>query len=214
LSSDILPSVPVHPTEEILEEYSFGRVCEPALTPLEEHLFDCTLCQSTLLAIDEYRALMKTAMAAREREGRASLAPSSWSALPRIPGFNMALAGAFMLMLLSATIAWRLQTPSSVARPEIVKLIALRGAGGDGSARAPSGRPLILVIEKTDLPSSLTYRVEVVSSSGHPIWSGAAQVTDQSISAHATTSFQPGKYWVRLYSSGDKLRREFGLRIK
>jgi hypothetical protein len=214
LSSDILTSVPVHPTEELLEEYSFGRVCEPALTPLEEHLFACSLCQSALLAIDEYRALMKAGIAAFEREPHVSLAPFPWLALPRIPGFNMVLAAACLLMLLSATVAWRLQKPSPVAPPEIVKLIALRGGGGDGAARAPSGRPLELVIEKTDLPSSLTYRVEVVSSSGHPIWSGAAQVTGQSISAHATTPFQPGKYWVRLYSPGDKLRREFGLRIK
>jgi hypothetical protein len=57
MSLDTLPSVPVHPTEDLLEEYSFGRVLEPALAPLEEHLLDCTLCQERLLAVDEYTRL-------------------------------------------------------------------------------------------------------------------------------------------------------------
>jgi hypothetical protein len=219
LSSDILPSVPVHPTEELLEEYSFGRVREPALTPLEEHLFDCTMCQTALLAIDEYTALMQAGITAFERERQTAWAPSRWLALPRIPGFKMVVGAASLLMLLSATIAWRLQAPSPVAPPQVVKLIALRGGGGGGAARASAGRPLDLVIDRTDLPWSLAYRLEVVSSSGRLVWSGIAQITDQNIYGRATTPFRPGAYWVRLYSSIDqpgdeKLRREFGLRIE
>jgi hypothetical protein len=37
MSSDARPSVLVHATEELLEEYSFGRIREPQLGWLEEH---------------------------------------------------------------------------------------------------------------------------------------------------------------------------------
>lgn len=215
MSLDVLPSVPVHPTEELLEEYSFGRICEPALGPLEEHLLDCTLCQSRLLVIDEYTALMKAGIAALERDRQAAFGRSPRFALPGIPGVNVLRAAAVMVVLASATIAWRMQPPSAVdSQAATVKLMALRGGEGDGAARAPSGRPLDLVIDRTDLPDSLSYRLEVISSSGRQMWSGAVQIADRSISAHLTNPLRPGGYWVRLYSSGDQLRREFGLRIE
>ena len=76
----------------------------------------------------------------------------------------------------------------------------------------PANRPLNLVIDRTDLPSSLSYRLEIVSSSGRPIWSGIARVADEAISAEAAARFESGVYWVRLYS-GDRLLREFRLHI-
>jgi hypothetical protein len=93
-----------------------------------------------------------------------------------------------------------------------VKLTALRGGDGDGAARAPFGRPLDLMVDRTDLPAAAAYRLEVVSSSGHALWSGGAQIAAQSLSARVTTRLAPG-YWVRLYSD-DRLRREFGLRVE
>jgi hypothetical protein len=215
MSLDVLPSVPVHPTEELLEEYSFGRICEPALAPLEEHLLACPVCQSRLPAIDEYAAMMKAGIAAFERERRASPPHSRRFAFSGIPGIRMVFAAACMVVFVSATIAWRMQPPSTVAsQAATVKLTALRGGEADGATRAPVGRPLDLVIDRTDLPTSLAYRLEVVSSSGRQIWSGAAQIADQNISAHVPNPLRPGMYWVRLYSSGDQLRREFGLHIE
>ncbi len=211
MSLDTLPSVPVHPTEDLLEEYSFGRVFEPALAPLEEHLLDCTLCQDRLLAVDEYTALMKAGIAAMERE-RAVARTSPRFAIHSAP---VVFAAAVMLVLVGVTIGWRLQSSSAMATGSrmTVKLTALRGGDGDGVARAPFGRPLDLTVDRTDLPAASAYRLEVVSSSGQPLWSGAAQVAGQSLSARVTTRLAPGVYWVRLYS-GDQLRREFGLRVE
>jgi hypothetical protein len=215
MSLDTLPSVPVHPTEDLLEEYSFGRVLEPALAPLEEHLLDCTLCQNRLLAVDEYTALMKAGIAAMERE-RAGGSPSPGFAFPKMPGFPVVLTAAVMLVLVGVTIGWRLQ-PSSAATSSstatAVKLTALRGGDGDGVAHVPFGRPLELTVDRTDLPAALAYRLEVVSSTGRPLWSGAAQIAPQNLSARVATRLAPGAYWVRLYS-GDQLRREFGLRVE
>jgi len=211
MSLDTLPSVPVHPTEDLLEEYSFGRVLEPALAPLEEHLLDCTLCQDRLLAVDEYTALMKAGIAAIEREGAVAGASPRF-AIPRAP---VVLAGAAMLLLVGVTIGWRLQPAAAVTFTSAmtVPLTALRGGDGDGVARAPFGRPLDLTVERRDLPGADAYRLEVVSSSGQLLWSGAAQVEAQRLSARVTTRLAPGAYWVRLYA-GDQLRREFGLRIE
>jgi hypothetical protein len=58
----------VHPTEEILEEYGFGRVEEPTLTCLEEHLLVCTVCQTRLEELLEYAARMKAAIIRFEQD--------------------------------------------------------------------------------------------------------------------------------------------------
>ena len=216
MSLDTLPSAPVHPTEDLLEEYSFGRVFEPALAPLEEHLLDCTLCQARLLAVDEYTALMKAGIVAMEKE-RGVATPSPRFVYPRLPGFSLVLAAAVTLVLAGVTIGWRLQPSSTVASASatatVVKLTALRGSDGDGVARAVFGRPLALTVDRTDLPPALAYRLEVVSSTGRPLWSGAARVAPRDLSARVTTRLAPGAYWVRLYA-GEQLRREFGLRVE
>lgn len=216
MSLDTLPSAPVHPTEDLLEEYSFGRVFEPALAPLEEHLLDCTLCQERLLAVDEYTALMKAGIAAIEKE-REVTTPSPRFVFPRLPGFPVVLAAAVTLVLAGVTIGWRLQPSSAVASASttatVVKLTALRGSDGDGVAHAVFGRPLELTVDRTDLAPALTYRLEVVSSTGRPLWSGAARAAPRNLSARVTTRLAPGAYWVRLYA-GEQLRREFGLRVE
>ena len=214
MSSDVLPSVPEHLTEDLLEEYSFGRVSEPALAPLEEHLLVCDVCQTKLVAVEEYRALMKSGLAALERERQASFVRPRRFVFPGITGFRTLLAAALMLMLVSAVVAWRTQTsPALDSQPATVRLIALRGGDGDGVARALAGHSLNLVVDRTDLPPAPSYRLEMVSSSGRPEWSGTAQIAAQDISAHVTGRFQPGIYWVRLYAD-DRLLREFGLHIE
>jgi len=185
---------------------------EPALAPLEEHLLDCALCQARLLAVDEYTALMKAGIAAMDRE-REATSPSRRFAFPRMAGFPIVLTAAVMLVLVGVTIGWRLQPWSASGSTTAVKLTALRGGDGEGVAHAPFGRALELTVDRTDLPPELLYRLEVVSSSGHPLWSGAAQMAPQTLSARVTTRLAPGGYWVRLYS-GHQLRREFGLRVE
>jgi hypothetical protein len=214
MSSNILPSVGVHPSEEVLEEYSFGRIPEPALAALEEHLLICPVCQSQLLAVDDYKALMKSGIVRFERVREASVAHSPRFWFPRLPGgINVFLAAAVLLVVSTTVIAWRMYlTAAAVSPAATVRLIALRGDEADASASAPANRPLNLVIDRTDLPSSLSYRLEIVSSSGRQIWSGIARVADEAISAEAAARFESGVYWVRLYS-GDRLLREFRLHI-
>ncbi len=234
MSFELLPQVPAHPAEELLEEYIFGRVCEPALTALEEHLLVCVPCQIKLKELDDYTALMKSATSAWEQDREAfragsvpGLGISRRFTIPKIPGPGVLLPGVLLAAGLTAVVAsavfsgsahipWHWQPVSPAAS---VELMAMRGGnakGGptDGLAQAPSGIPLDLAIDGANLPPAPGYRLEVVNQSGHEIWSGAAIVTGTNLSAHIAAGPRSGVYWVRLYSSSGDFLREFGMRLQ
>ena len=74
MSFPLLSEFAVHPTEELLEEYSFGRVSEPALASLEEHLLVCVPCQNQLEEVDACIALIKNTARVWERDHQPSSA--------------------------------------------------------------------------------------------------------------------------------------------
>jgi hypothetical protein len=240
MSSDARPSVLVHATEELLEEYSFGRICEPQRGWLEEHLLICPQCKLELDGIEEYKALMKAGLAAFEKEKQAAAGPLDLlgrADLPTLPvpvvrprssprkAFSLhsafrgmlvskyLLAAVLLLVLAGATVFWRMQPPAAMAPIATVKLIALRGGEGD-VARAPSGRPLELVFNRGDLATDISYQAEVVNSSGLQMWTGSVRIADQSLSIRVDRPLPAGAYWVRLYTSGGQLLREFGLSVR
>ena len=45
---------PLHPTEEILEEYVFDRLPEELTAPIEEHLLICPICQDAIVDTDRF----------------------------------------------------------------------------------------------------------------------------------------------------------------
>jgi anti-sigma factor RsiW len=230
MSVVVLSTFHVHPTEDLLDEYVFGRLQEPALSTLEDHLFTCSSCQSTLAELDDYIRAMKTALAERQPENSAS-GPSrpAWAHLlggttlfggtTLLGGTTMIWALALLLVLAgSAMLSWRTEpAPESVA----ATLTAFRGGDAAAFAHAPARRPLDLVIDGTSLPAAGAYRLQIVNASGQDAWSGAAVASDRKLSAHLSKGLGPGVYWVRLYASqapGDApgeagLLREFGLRV-
>jgi hypothetical protein len=234
MSTDARPSVLVHATEELLEEYSFGRICEPQLGWLEEHLLICPQCQSELDDIEEYKVFMKAGLAAFESERLAAARPRDLeadlsssvrprSSVPetlslhfawlRMPGAKSLLAAAALSVVAGTAVTWWMQSSSVATAPvATIRLIALRGGEGD-VARAPSGRPLELVFGRTDLGVDLSYRVELVDASGRQMWSGNVRIADQSLSIRVDGPLRAGAYWVRLYSSSGQLLREFGLTV-
>ena len=233
MSTDARPSVLVHATEELLEEYTFGRIREPHLGWLEEHLLICPQCQSVLAEIEEYKVFMKAGLASFESERLAKAGrrdspagPDSptrlASGLRRVLSLDFAwreisaknlLAAGLLLALAGTVMAWRMQSsPVAMGPVATIKLIALRGGEGD-LARAPSGRPLSFVFDRTDLAADLSYRAEVVNSSGRQMWSGSVRIADQHLSIRVGRPLGEGVYWVRLYSSTGQLLREFGLNV-
>jgi hypothetical protein len=233
MSTDARPSVLVHATEELLEEYSFGRIREPQLGWLEEHLLICPRCQSELDDIEEYKAFMKAGLASFESERLAAAGRWDFPTGPDSPahlasGLGRAfslhfvwrgmltknlLAAALPLVLTGTAVILRMQSPPVAMGPvATIKLIALRGGEGD-VARAPSGRPLDLAFDRTDLPVDLSYRAEVVNSSGRQMWRGSVRIAEQHLSIRVDRPLGTGMYWVRLYSSSGQLLREFGLNV-
>src|SRR5207247_10106136 len=93
-----------------------------------------------------------------------------------------------------------------------VFLHASRGIEGLAVAQAPAGKPLALTIDLTELPALPSYRLEIVSATGKPVWQVAAGAHEGKIS-QLTHGLKPGKYYVRLYTANGQLLREFGLRI-
>jgi hypothetical protein len=203
------PEPPLHPAEEILEEYAFNRLGDAQAAALEEHILICADCQKNLEDIDEYILLMKAATAeyaARPKAIRPALAVKvTWVAaaalivLFSVPGLMKALG------------RWRTEPASSTAP---VVLAALRGGDNTTIAQGPAGRPLELSMEAKDLPDAAAIRVEVVNAVGEREWGGAPTASNGTLSVEITAGLKPGTHWVRLFASRGDLVREFGLRLR
>ena len=215
MSVAVLSTFHVHPTEDLLDEYVFGRLQEPALSELEDHLFTCSRCQSTLAELDDYVRVMKIALADLQHAGSSpAAAPPAWA---RRPGNKTAIwALGLVLVLSGSAMIWRrMQTP-----PETVTatLTAFRGGNAAALTHAPAGKPLDLIIDSTSLPPARAYRLQIVNASGNNAWSGGLMASGEKLSAHLPKGLGPGVYWVRLYEPqvpGEAgLLREFGLRLE
>jgi anti-sigma factor RsiW len=186
-----------HPDESVLEEYVFGRLSEPKTSVLEEHILVCGRCQAALAEVDEYIHLMK-AVASRPR------------VIPRHRGNKRAVLAAGGILAATAVVTWYQPQPS----PASVTLASFRGGAGVSANQAAAGHPLDLSISAADVPPAAQYRLEVVTSTGKPIWSGPASAGDGRLSAHFSKSLGTGTYWVRLYAQSSELLAEYGLEVK
>ena len=203
------PEFHPHPAEETLEEYAFNRLTEARTAAVEEHILICSACQRTLQDIDEYILLMKAATA-------------EYAVRPRVAGLGMATklawaaatAGVFLLAVpgLMKAVGWWRAEPASMTAP--VVLAAFRGGDDAPISQGPAGRPLELSIDAADLPAVGAYRVEVVNATGQRAWSGAATVSNGTLSVQIPKGLKPGTHWVRLFAVEGNLLREFGLRLR
>ena len=54
----------LHYPDDVLERCAMGGLSSLDYVPLEEHLLICTACQTKLLAVEEYIAVVRAALAA------------------------------------------------------------------------------------------------------------------------------------------------------
>ena len=211
---DSTKSVPLHPSEEILEEYAFGRLSEALSAQVEEHLLICHTCQDTVAETDRFASELKAATRLPDPSAPAvAPVPSGWrnalDSLPRL-GSRSSLAPLLVLGILALLmIRPSFQQPPT---PVSVSLSSLRGF--DPLSRAPAGKPLQLRIEAPDLGAGKEYRVELVDADGGQVWKGAVMETDGKLVAAMSKPLGTGVYWVRLYGAHSELLREFGLSVK
>jgi anti-sigma factor RsiW len=220
MSVAVLSTFHVHPTEDLLDEYVFGRLQEPVLATLEDHLSTCSSCQAALAELEDYIRAMKTALGELQQ---ASSTPAAWPpGWARLPGGTATIwaIGLMLVLASSAMLSWRMVSWRRQPAPETVTVMLVAFRGGDAAtvARAPAGKPLDLVIDTTSLPAAGVYRLQIVNASGKGVWSEAAVASNGKLSARLAKSLGAGVYWVRLYASeapGEAdLLREFGLRLE
>lgn len=160
-----IPSV--HPTEELLEEYCFRRVSEPALTVLEEHLLICGVCQDVVSRLDEYIALMKAAtrnglgllphqqIHRRLRRPKVGWVSCVSNRTARIAGMGLTLTIVVLTGLYLTSWQDRLVTAGGKVPGEPVAVtLASPHSGDEGTASAPAGHALNLRLQDIRTPDA------------------------------------------------------------
>jgi hypothetical protein len=187
-----------HPDESVLEEYVFGRLGDPKVAILEEHVLICPRCQAALAQLDEYIRLMKFATSRPEEIP------------PRRSGKRAAAAaGGALIAAVIALFTWFKPHPP----PAGVTLVSVRRAAGAPAILPAAGHPLDLSIPAANVPPALKYRLEVVAATGESVRSGWVNSGTDKLSAHVTGGLEAGAYWVRLYTLPADLLAEFDLHV-
>jgi hypothetical protein len=201
-----------HAQEETLEQYSMGRLSEAEVGPFEEHLLICPVCQDRL---EETDAFVQAARLTTQKL-RAEPLPvrEHWwrrlaLGLPRPAWISVVVGTALLVVVVAGT---RGIFRTATAPPVSVMLESVRGIEGPGNARVPAGKPLVLLIDSTELPQFPTYHLELVDARGNSVLKSSAGPIHQRVSFSAPR-LAKGRYWVRLYdpSPRKELLREFGL---
>lgn len=211
-----------HPDDDIWEEYSLGRLSGDQLVAVEEHLLVCERCQNTLARNDEIIQRIKFVARFWERQKyppRRKIPPLV-KVLPfaghgRISKFASAgtVLAACVAVLVWIAPAGSLRPANSPPASVPVALQSLRAGTFAAMNGAPAGHPLDFSISLSDVPAGAHCRLEVVTSWGDMVWSGAGEAKDGMLQAHVTKPLGKGMYWVRLYAPSSELLAEYGLNV-
>jgi hypothetical protein len=197
-----------HLDETELEQYSMGTLPEAREDAFEQHLLACDSCQDRLLETENFVNGVRSA-SPKLREERWTF----WANQLRWP--RPAWVAALALSAAALATTWVLIS-AAPDRTEmaVVVLQSSRGIEGLAAAKAPAGKPLSLTMDVTELPILPSYRLEIVGSMGKPVWQTTAHAQDNKITQPLAKRLPAGQYYVRLYTSGGELLREFSLGIK
>ncbi len=184
--------------DDSIERYSMCTLSEDEAARFEEHLLVCEVCQARLADQDAFGYAMRMAALELRRQ------PPAVARRARLfPRMAPVLAFAALVLLL-AVAGWRWMRPSGAATAVAVQLEALRGA--QPGSRAPAGHPLALNADLAGLPAAGSYPLELVDRDGRSLWKG-------STASPTAPGLRPGLYFLRVYSNGGELLREYGLEV-
>lgn len=198
-----------HPEDEILELYAMGRLEEPALGKLEEHLLLCGSCQERLDVETEYIGVMReaTERTAEEPEAAAEPAWKRWLRLEWMPLPIPALAGAMAVVV--AVLVWQ---PWSAPQPVEWRTVELATLRGDANAaRAREGFALHLRLDVTGIETTGA-AAQIVTSTGTIVSEMPVAMEDGKAAARFAGRLEAGQYWVRLKKNGETVR-EYSLQV-
>jgi hypothetical protein len=192
----------LHQTDEQLELYALGRLPEPSVAEVEEHLLVCAVCQDRVDDLEAYAFAMRRAISTEPVESPSRWLiwlQQSWMKMPVLAG-----AGGLAAILLAGTLYWQ----SAPALPPLatLQLTAMRGA-----------MPSVVPSRETDItladaPSGTALRAKIVDSAGSSLWSGALGQPTRRIAL--AQRLAPGNYFVRLFDDSGKLLHEYGFQVR
>jgi hypothetical protein len=197
-----------HIEETELEQYSMGTLSEVNLEAFEEHLLACFSCQDRLLEMEAYVNAMRSA-SPKLRKARRPF----WATAFQWPRPAWGVAFAVGMVALAVVRVW-IVAPPTQAQIASVALLSSRGIEGLATTMAPAGKLLSLTVDLTELPAFPSYRMEIVGATGKPMWEAVARPEGLSLTQPTTKGLAAGQYYVRLYSPGGALLREFSLGIE
>ncbi len=217
------PDFQKHPSEDALERYALGRVGAVESEPLEEHLLVCEHCQARLTETDQYILAMRDAAQMllskqEEAEAEARRTQAARSARPRLAsqGGYRFLWPAGALAFTAFAVAMILPEGSRHnAGAQQVYLEVSRGAQ-DLSATVKAGRRLSVGLSVAEVAASSSYRVDVVTEAGDPVWTGIVPAVKGFVHFEPSGALGAGRFWVRLSLPTDPpiLLREYGLEAR
>jgi hypothetical protein len=191
----------LHQTDERLELFALGRLPEPWVAEVEEHLLVCAACQERVDDLEAYALAMQQAISTEPAESSRwfSWFQQSW---PKMP--VLAWAGGLATILLAVTLY--LQFTPHLAPLASLQLTAMRGA-----------MPSVQQSRETDItladaPSGAALRAEIVDAAGSTVWRGSVEPSIHKIAL--TRRLAPGNYFVRLFDDGSKLLHEYGFQVR
>jgi anti-sigma factor RsiW len=195
-----------HLEAELLEKYSMGQLSETELDLTEEHLLVCAPCRNQLEETEMFISVAKAALAdaARKPMSRAvSNVPFRFGAW-----FGRPLMVAGLAALAIGTVAvWNGGRINGL--PQEVTLATTRGV--EGAHVAPG--IVELRVNAAQLPSAASYRFQLVSATGEPVWMSNEIPAQSEIRTVVNRHVGAGHYWVRVYGKGELLR-EYGLAVE
>ena len=201
-----------HLEDTDIEQYSMGILPEERLAPFEEHFLACDACQDRLLEMEAYVNAVRS-VSPKLREASQS-GWRSWFHWPRpvwVSAVALGVAASFSVIALTQARNWKQGPPAQLTA---VLLHSARGIEGLEAARAPAEKPVSLAIDLTELPAFPSYRLETVNSMGKPMSKSIAVPQQGKITQPVAKGLAAGRYYVRLYSPGGELLREFGLQVE
>jgi hypothetical protein len=199
MTSEFLNHIP----EETLEQYCLGRLAEPEVEPIEEHLLFCDSCQEMLSQTDNFLRAIR--VACEELPAEAAVEPwwkRVWVGLPNYtkPALAMATCALAVFLFLPG------RNPGSA----VVDLQAMRGR--ETNVEAPAGKNLTLRLSVDGLAVSGPYELRVSNLAGASVATAAVEQSGSGSVAHVE-SLSAGTYWARLFANG-QLVREYSLSVR
>jgi hypothetical protein len=195
-----------HLEETLLDQYAMGTLPVQSITEVEEHLLICSVCQSRLVAVDEFLPLFRSAATPVD-----VLATPNWiGALAFRKCFWSGTAAALTALLIFLSIG---DGHKAKGLPAILLMQSLRGP--EAGAEMASGRPCLLVFDLAMEAQPRDYEIEIVNSIGNEVLRKGAEVKDGRLALLAGPLAR-GSYWVRVYRARTvrELLAEYGLRAK